>query len=264
MTLHSLLSRCVALAAGVALVLAISAGAAAQQAKGAATQEAKGGAKGTCQRCHAAGLPLPEKHPKITGREHCRVRGVSCLAGRTGEAAPGRLPAASPAHQDRARLHHVPRVFAGQAVRGDGPRGQSGRARRRAVREGAQGDGYLGELAVARVHSRDQAQPVVRRMPPEAADPGRQRDGTQQAMRDLPRRLRQACVGDQGEAQEPEHQPARLAPRARDRLHGVPPGTPGVEAVLPQLPYQLRHADSGSGGQGPPPAAKAATPAPGK
>ena len=99
MTLYSLLSRCVALTAGVALVLAFTASAAAQQAKDAAAQKPKDG-PGNCQRCHASGLPLPEKHPKITGASIAEC--VSCHASQAGQAKPH--PVASRLHRQHIKV----------------------------------------------------------------------------------------------------------------------------------------------------------------
>jgi hypothetical protein len=96
MHLQCSLQKWVALVGGAALVLAISAGAAAQQAKGAPAKEAKG----TCQRCHAAGVPLPEKHVKITGASIADC--VACHASQAGQAKPH--PLASRLHRQHIKI----------------------------------------------------------------------------------------------------------------------------------------------------------------
>jgi hypothetical protein len=86
MLVQGLFSKCVTLATGAALVLALSASAAAQPAKAA---------PGNCQRCHDAGLPLPKEHPKIAGASiaECAV----CHASQAGQVKPH--PVASRLHR---------------------------------------------------------------------------------------------------------------------------------------------------------------------
>ena len=86
-----LLSKRAASALGVALLFALSAGAPGQQAKPA---------PGNCQRCHDAGLPLPEKHPKIKGASITEC--AACHASQAGQAKP--YPFASRLHRAHVRV----------------------------------------------------------------------------------------------------------------------------------------------------------------
>lgn len=86
MLVQGLFLKCVTLATGATLMLALSAGAAAQPAKTA---------PGNCQRCHDAGIPLPEKHPKVKGASIAEC--AACHASQAGQAKPH--PVASRLHR---------------------------------------------------------------------------------------------------------------------------------------------------------------------
>ncbi|HTR57563.1 MAG TPA: cytochrome c3 family protein [Casimicrobiaceae bacterium] len=85
------MNRQIVRALGVAFLFALSAGVQAQQANAA---------PGNCQRCHDAGLPLPETHPKVKGASI--VECAACHASQAGQAKP--YPLASRLHRAHVKV----------------------------------------------------------------------------------------------------------------------------------------------------------------